>query len=134
MRRLLAVLALGTLLAAAGCGGGDDEDLVEEGSLRDCLSEKGLTLEPPDLSASASLGTVSLDFRATTIEGTAVDFVVQGTPAKAERAAADIRAARAGFGGVGGEVLAERNAIAVFDAEPSGGSREAVEECLGVQD
>ena len=130
MRRLLAVLALGTLLAAAGCGGDDDEDLVEESALRDCLTGNGLTLGPPDLSASASLGNVSLDFRAVTVEGTAVDFVVQGSAAKAERAAADIRAARAGFGGVGGEVLAERNAIAVFDAEPTEGSRQAVEECL----
>ncbi|HEX2359484.1 MAG TPA: hypothetical protein VHH72_06680 [Solirubrobacterales bacterium] len=132
MRRLLAVLALGTGLAA-GCGGGDGEELVEEGPLRDCLTDKGLTIEPPDLSASAGLGSVSLDFRAATPDGTAVDFVVQGTAEKAERSAADIRAARAGFGGVGGEVIASRNAIAVFDAEPSDDARAAVEGCLGAQ-
>lgn len=128
-RATLAALALAALAAgAAGCGE-EGEDLIEEGELRQCLSEAGLALEPPELGANAGLGSVSPDFRARTAEGALVAFVVEGTERKAERAAADVAAARAGFGG-GGEVVANANAIAVFEDDPAAGAREAVEGCL----
>ncbi|MGZ5314319.1 MAG: hypothetical protein ACXWZW_06165 [Solirubrobacterales bacterium] len=132
MGRRLTALAASAALAggAAGCGGSDAEDLADEGALRECLAEAGLAIEAPGLSASAGLGSAAVDFRARTAGGTAVDVVVLGTARKAERTAADIAAARAGFGGGGGEVLAERNAIAVFDADPGEEGRRAVEDCL----
>lgn len=131
MRGPLAALALAALLAAATPGCGEEgEDLISEGALRECLGGAGLALEPPELGVSAGLGSASPDFRARTAEGTVVAFVVEKTPQRAERSAADIAAAQAGFGGGGGEVIAELNAIAVFEEEPSEGSREAVEGCL----
>lgn len=134
MRAPLAAPALAALvLAAAGCGDGDGDGDIDGSSLRGCLTGEGLRIEPPGLGGSAGLGNVSPDFRATTPDGTAVDFVVEGTPEKAERAAADIAAARAGLG-AGGSMLTERNAIAVFDTEPGEQSRAAVERCLGAED
>lgn len=131
-RRLTALAAAATIAGAAlGCGGSDGEDLVGEGELRECLTDAGFGLQSPELSASAGLGSASVDFRATSSEGAAVDLVVLGTTRKAERTAADIAAARATFGGAGGEVIAKRNAIAVFQEDPSEDSRRAVEECLG---
>jgi len=134
MVRRLAVTALALLLCAGVAACGEEEDpLVDEDELRGCLSEAGLAMEAPDLSSSAALGSATPDFRAVTAEGTAVDLVVLGTERKAERAAVDIRAARAGFGG-GGEVLVHRNAVAVFEAAPTEASRAAVEDCLAAQD
>jgi hypothetical protein len=130
---LSAPLAIALVLAAglSACGGGDEEAQLDEDSLRGCLAEEGLTLEAADLSASAGLGSASPDLRAVTAEGVAVDLIVLGSDRKAERAAADIRAARAGFGGGEGEVIADDNAVAVFDAAPSERARAAVEGCLG---
>jgi hypothetical protein len=116
--------------AAFGCGGEDEPDLVEEGELRECLANAGFALEPPPIGAGAALGSASADFRARTPGGVAVDVVVLGSERKAERAAADIAAARATLGG-GGELVAERNAIAVFESEPDGESLGALEDCLG---
>jgi hypothetical protein len=133
MRRRLTALAVATALTAvgAGCGdSGDGDDLVDEGGLRECLADAGFGVEPPDLSVSAGLGNASADFRATSADGVAVDFVVLGNERKAERTAADISAARAGLGGAGGELVAQRNAIAVFAETPSGEARGAVEDCL----
>jgi hypothetical protein len=134
MARRLAAIALSLALCAgiAACGE-EEEQLVDEDELRGCLTGEGLKMEAPDLSSSAALGSTTPDFRALTAEGTAVDLVVLGTERKAERAAIDIRAARAGFGG-GGEVLVNRNAIAVFDVAPTEGSRSTVESCLAAQD
>ena len=57
-------------------------------------------------------------------------MVVFGSAKKAERAAADVQAALAGFGAGDAEVVSARNALAVFDQAPSDTDREAVEECL----
>jgi hypothetical protein len=136
MARLTAVLALGLLIAggAIGCGGDDSEPRVSEDSLRSCLADAGLTLEAPAAGSSAGFGSATPDFRATTVEGTAVDLIVLGSDQRAERTAADIRASRQGFGGSGDDVLAQDNAVAVFAETPSGGSRGSVEKCLGAQD
>ena len=56
--------------------------------------------------------------------------MVFGNAEKAERAAADVRGALAGFGAGDAEVLADRNALAVFDEAPSDADRETVEGCL----
>jgi hypothetical protein len=135
MARRLAAIALALLLCAgfAACGEEDEPSIVDEDELRGCLTGEGLKMEAPDLSSTAALGSSAPDFRALTAEGTAVDLVVLGTERKAERAAIDIRAARAGLGG-GGEVVVHRNAIAVFDATPTEGSRSTVERCLAAQD
>ena len=124
---VIAVLLAGALTA---CGDGDGEDLVEEGSLRDCLAGAGLKVEAPDVAAGARLGNVSPDFRAITTEGDGLDVIVHGTEQKARRSAADIRGALATFGAAGSEVVARRNAVVVFEQAPSGGSSEAVESCL----
>jgi len=123
-------VASAIVVAAAGCGGSDEQDLVAEGELRECLTDAGFGLEPPDPSVSAGLGNASVDFRASAPGGMPVDFVVLGSERKAERAAADIAAARAGLGGGEGELLAERNAIAVFAEAPDDQARAAVEGCL----
>jgi hypothetical protein len=127
-RLLVAPLAVALLAASGGCGG-EGEDLIEESSLQDCLAERGLAIERPNLAASAALGSVSPDFRAVS-EGTAVDLVVQGSERKAERSAADISAGLQGLGAAGAEVVVERNAIAVFARAPSPSLRASVEECL----
>lgn len=129
MARWLAPLAF-ALIILAGCGGGDGEELLDEDGLRDCLAEGGLAVESVGVAASPGLGNVSPDFRVVTAEGVAVDVVVQGTDEKARRSAADIRGALQGFGAVGSEVVAERNALVVFDAAPSDDARRAVEDCL----
>ena len=121
-----AVLAL----AAAGCGE-DVPDLIEEDSLRDCLTEAGSKVEAPDVGSAARLGNVSPDFRVMTADGVAVDVVVQGTPEKAERTAANIQGALLSFGVEGSEVVSAQNAVVIFEKEPSSESRAAVADCLG---
>lgn len=121
-----------TIALLAGCGGSDDgDDLVSEDSLLDCLSEGGLAAEPTGGTANPGLGNVSADFRLVTAEGVAVDVVVQGNEEKTRRSAADIRAALTTLGAAGAEVVSERNAIVVFDGDPSDDARAVVEDCLG---
>ena len=121
--------ALAALIA--GCGGGDDgEDLAAEDDVRNCLSEAGLRIEPPGVASNPGLGSASADFRALGEDGVAIDVVVFGSAEKAERAAADVRSALAGFGAGDVEVVFDRNALAVFDAAPSEADRETVEDCL----
>ena len=55
---------------------------------------------------------------------------MQRSEQKAQRTAADIQGALASFGAAGSEVIAERNAIAVFDGEPTEDARAAVQGCL----
>ena len=125
---LTCVLALALL---AGCGGGgDDEDLAAEDDVRNCMAEAGLEIEPPGLSPNPGLGSATADFRALGEDGVAIDVVVFGSAQKAERAAADVRSALAGFGAGDVEVLSDRNALAVFDQAPTDADRQTVEDCL----
>lgn len=129
-RPTLALLVSITLLA--GCGGGDDgEDLIAEEDLRDCVAEAGFTVETAGVAASPGLGSITPDFRATGDGRVVVDLAVFGTTRKAERAAADVRSALAGFGAADAEVVHARNAVAIFDRAPSGDQAAAVEDCLG---
>ncbi len=131
MLRPLAALAV-TIALLAGCGGSDDgDDLVSEDSLLDCLSEGGLAAEPAGGTPNPGLGNVSADFSLVTAEGVAVDVVVQGNEEKTRRSAADISAALTTLGAAGAEVVSERNAIVVFDGDPSDDARAAAEDCLG---
>ena len=116
-------------LAAAGCGD-DAPDLIEEDSLRDCLTQQGMTVEAPDVSSAARLGNVSPDFRIITPDGVGVDVVVQGTAEKAQRTAANIQGALLSFGVEGSEVVTSKNATVIFEDVPSGDSRASVAECL----
>jgi hypothetical protein len=129
--RALAPLVVATLLLGGPTGCDDEEDLLGQSELQDCLGGKGMTIEAPDLATSATLGNVSPDFRAVTEDGAGVNVVVQGSEQKARRAAADIRGSLQTLGAPGSEVLSQQNAIAVFEETPSDASRKAVEECLG---
>jgi hypothetical protein len=132
MRRpwLAASLTAGALATAApGCGG-DGEDLVEEGALRDCLAGEGLRFEPVEVSGGAVLGSAAPDFRLVTEGGDGVDVVVEKGEQKAERTAADVRGSLAAFGSADSVVLVNRNAVVVFETEPPGDLRQSVENCL----
>jgi hypothetical protein len=131
IRTVLAVLGA-LALAFGACGGDDGDDLVDETELRECLAGSELEVQPPGGTAGgAALGSASPDFIAVTADGVEVDFIVQGDERKAERGAADIRAALASFGASSSEVLRERNAIAVIIGEAGEGDRAAIENCLG---
>lgn len=125
----LALVAASLAVAPLGCGE-DQPDLVDEDSLRDCLTEKGVRVEAPDVSSAARLGNVSPDFRVVTEDGVAVEVVVQGTPEKAERTAANIQGALLSFGVEGSEVVTVKNATVIFERPPSSDSRAAVTDCL----
>lgn len=124
---LLSILVLGLL---AGCGGGGD-DLITEDGLRTCLADRGLQSGGAQ-GTSASLASVSPDFSMTLTPEGELDVVVEGSDAKARRAAADIRAALASFGVPAPDqrIVTRRNAIAVFDRAPSAGERENVSSCF----
>ena len=104
---------------------------MSEDALLDCLTEGGLAAEAPGGTPNPGLGNVSADFRLVTAEGVAVDVVVQGNEEKTRRSAADISAALSTLGAAGAEVVSERNAIVVFDGDPSDDARAVVEDCLG---
>jgi hypothetical protein len=127
---LAASLTAGALATAASGCGGDGEDLVEEGSLRECLATGGLKFEPVEVSGGAVLGSASPDFRLVTEEGDGVDVVVEKDEQRAERTAADIRGSLATFGSADSVILVNRNAVVVFEAEPPGDLRQSVEDCL----
>ena len=129
-RGLAAALVAAVALAAAGCGSDDGEDLVSEDSLRDCLTGEGLEVEASDLGSSAALGTASPDFRVLSDEGQIADVIVEGTEAKAEETAADISGAKQSFGAAEAVVVKERNAVVVFEGEPSSEFRSGVETCV----
>jgi hypothetical protein len=130
MRRVRAItLTAATALVLSGCGG-EDDNLVDEAGLRGCLAEQGMTIEAPDLGSTAGLGNVSPDFRAVSEDGTGVELVVQRDERKAQRTAADLQGALASFGAEGSVVVADRNAIAIFETAPPGELRSAVEGCL----
>ncbi len=130
MPRLLALIAAAALAVLAQACGGEEEKLLTEDSLKQCLAGNELTIKPPELSANAGLGNVSPDFSAETSDGVPVDVIVQGNERKATRTAADIQGALQSLGAVDSEVVAERNGIVVFQGAPSQDSRSAVEDCL----
>jgi len=132
MRIGLAVCCGALTLAFGACGGDDGDELVDESDLRECLAGSELEVQPPGRTAGgAALGSASPDFIAVTADRIEVDFIVEGDERKAERAAADVRAALASFGATSSEVLRERNAIAVIAGEAGDADRAAIEDCLG---
>lgn len=131
MRIALAACGAGLALALGACGDDEGSDLVDESQLRECLAGSELEVQPPGRTAGgAALGSASPDFIAVTADGVEVDFIVQGDERKAERAAADVRAALASFGATSSEVIRDRNAIAVIAGEAGEGVRAAIEDCL----
>ena len=129
LRLSITLAALALAAGATGCGG-DDGDLIEEGSLRDCLAGEGLKFEPVEVSGGVALGSVSPDFRLVTESGDGVDVVVQKDEQKAERTAADVRGSLQALGAGDSVVLVNRNAVVVFEGEPSADLRRSVETCL----
>lgn len=125
-----AALAVIALIALAGCGGDDSEDMTSEDSLRDCMTEEGLTVEASDLSSSAALGNATADFRVESQEGEIADVIVEGTEGKANKTAADVQSAKQSFGAGNAVVVKEKNAVVVFEDEPAADFREQVETCL----
>lgn len=123
-----AAIALAALLGS--CGGGTNQ--INEGDLRDCLVDQGLTLQAGAAAPSPGLGNVSADFSAGISGGGQVDLIVSGSDEKARRQAADISGALTSFGvaGAGDRLLAKRNVVAVFDHAPTSGDRDAVTACL----
>lgn len=130
-RGATALLAGLALAAAAGCGGDDGDDLTSEDALRNCLTDAGLTIEPPDLGNSASLGSASPDFRVLSGGGQAADVIVEGREEKALKTAADIEGAKQSFGAAQSVVVRERNTVVVFEDAPSEEFSREVEGCAG---
>jgi hypothetical protein len=117
-------------LLAAGCGGDDGDDLTSEESLRDCLTEQGLTVEASDLSSSAGLGNAIPDFRVMSEQGEIADVIVEGSEKKATKVSADVQAAKQSFGAGNTVVVNEKNAVVVFEDEPPTAFRDQVETCV----
>ena len=131
--RLAALLFAALSLAATACGESDEaENLLTEDSLRECLADAGLSANAPrgDTGGYAPL-TNAPDFVLYAGDGTSVSVTVYGSVAKAERAAADLRAAIQSVGDVDErEVLAGRNVVVTFGKAPPGAARSAVGGCL----
>jgi hypothetical protein len=129
-RALASLVAVNLLVGGlAGCGD-DGEDLLGESELQDCLAEEGLTIEPPE-AVNPVLGSASPDFTAITTEGVPVYAMVEKNEQRANRTAADIRASLLTVGSGDRVVIAKRNAVVAFDGEPTSGSRQSVDGCLG---
>jgi hypothetical protein len=121
------------VLALAGCGDGDSSPRIEETALRDCLAEAGFKVSAAEPSATAGLASVTPDLRAEAKGGLVLDVVIERTPERARRTAADLRSALQSYGVTDlASVLVEReNAVLVFAETPSAPQRDAVESCLG---
>ena len=117
-----AVALASVALLAAGCGGDDGDDLTSEESLRDCLTEEGLTVEASDLSSSAGLGNATPDFRVMAASGEIADVIVEGSEKKADKVSADVQAAKQSFGAA--------QTVVVFEDEPPAAFRDQVETCV----
>jgi type IV pilus biogenesis protein CpaD/CtpE len=130
LRTTGAALLAAMALAAAGCGGDDSDTGASEDSVRDCLTEEGLTVEASDLSSSAALGNASPDFRVRSEQREVADVIVEGDEQKAGKTAADIQGATQSFGAAETVVVKERNSVIVFEEEPSGEFRSQLEACV----
>ena len=125
-----AALAATALIALPGCGGDDSDDLTAEDSLRDCMTEEGLTVSAADLGSNAALGNAAADFRVESQDGEIADVIVEKSERKANRTSADVVSAKQSFGAAEAVVVQERNAVVVFEDEPAAEFREQVETCL----
>ena len=126
------MLAVAVPVVLAGCGGEDPSPTIEETALRDCLAEAGFKVSAAEPRTAAGLASVTPDLRAEFKGGVALDAVIERTPERARRTAADLRGALQSFGVLDpASVLLERqNAVLVFAGAPSAAQREAVASCL----
>jgi hypothetical protein len=137
VNRSVAALAwIGFTALLVGCGG-NEADLVSEKSVRDCLADTGIALQPqgaPD-SAGGFAPFFAPDFTAHTKSGQTVGVVVEGSVQRARRTAAHVRSAVASLGtsgrGTDAIVVSRENVVAVFSSSPSAADRDAVRSCLG---
>lgn len=128
-RGVLALLGASVLIAAAGCGGDDGDNVTAEDAMRDCLTEEGLTVEASDLGSSASLGSASPDFQVLSEKGEIADVIVEGSDEKASKTAADIKGAKQAFGAANAVVVKEQNAVVIFEDTPPADFRDGVLSC-----
>jgi hypothetical protein len=128
----VAAALLALALTASGCGG-ENEDVLEEGSLRTCLADSGWKQQAEGATPNAPLFNQPTDFRLKVPDGGSAGFVVEGSDEKVKRRVADMRAALRTFGVADPDqrLLARRNVIAVFDRVPSDETRSSVESCIG---
>jgi hypothetical protein len=128
----VAAALLALTLSASGCGG-EDEDVLGEDVLRNCLADSGWKQQAEGATPNAPLFNQPTDFRLQVPDGGSAGFVVEGSDEKVKRRVADIRAALRTFGVADPDqrLLARRNVIAVFDRAPSTESRRSVESCMG---
>ncbi|MBM3666540.1 MAG: hypothetical protein FJW90_03510 [Actinobacteria bacterium] len=124
------MLVAAAALLAASCGDDDIDNPTAEDSLRDCLTEQGLTVEASDLGSSAASGNASPDFRVISDDGEIADVIVEGSDEKAERTAADVKGAKQSFGTDQAVVVQEKNVVVVFEDEPAADFRRQVETCV----
>jgi hypothetical protein len=135
VNRALGLIVVAALAGALTSCGAEESDLLTEDSVRECLADHGMGAEPREAEASGPPVYLSTapDFSAYSRDGTRVDVVVQGTAAKAERTAADVRGAMLplGISDANQRVVTKQNVVAVFADSPSREEREAVSACLG---
>ena len=135
MNRALSLLAVAALASPLASCGDENDDLLAEDTIRECLADQGMGAKPRgrDVSSPPVYLSTAPDFSAYSRDGTRVDVVVQGTEEKAEQTAADVRGAMLplGISDADKRVVAKRNVVAVFADSPSREEREAVSACLG---
>jgi hypothetical protein len=124
---------IGLTAWSAGCGGGGSEPLVATDSLRDCLAKQGATFagQKPSATGFAPLFHLAADLQGG-IAGSSIDIFIEKTPEAARRDAADARGALSAIGisDPAGSVVVSRNAVVVFEPQPSAQARALVRSCL----
>lgn len=124
------MITVALALAVGGCREDEDQqNLLQEDQLRDCLADAGLE-SGAENGGSALILLPAPDFVVNSEDGTDISVTVYGTEPKAERAAADAGSATQTLGD-SVEVASERNAVLIFNPPPSEATREAAEGCLG---
>jgi hypothetical protein len=132
-RRLGALACIGLASWIAGCGGGGGESLIGEDALRNCLGKHGVAFgaQSPGATSYAPLFHVAADLQGT-MGQTSIDVFIEKDAQRARRDAADAKGALTGIGVTdpAGSVVAQRNAVVVFDRPPPAQAREAVRACM----
>jgi hypothetical protein len=126
----VAVVALATGACVAGCDD-DGESGVDEAELRGCLADAGIQVDSAFGGSGLVPGAAAPDFRASR-GSERLDVTVESSEERARRRAADIRSALVTYGVIDPDrrLLTERNAIVLFDRDPSPSTASTVRSCL----
>jgi hypothetical protein len=137
-RRLGVLAVLGLAAGIAACGG-EENELLSEADVRECLADAQIQVRAPGAAAPepsqyALYLETAPDFTAYAKDGTGVDVVIQGSPERARSTAAHVKGALESLGGsftgAAGRVVRGENAVAVFHRPSPPAAREAVRGCL----